>query len=225
MGSLETGILLKRASLLRSTASDAGRSFFRRPRSRLARFLLFEKVDHLLWICTAAAFFFVVILFQAFLPGSVPEKLPRRHSPDGDRLIVKRSLQELEFGDGIQFVPTKLLEMFERERREADSFFMASGRPMRRAALRKPRLALVVGGLSPGAMQLQMVSIAIALKEIGYDIEIFSFHDGSVHGVWRDIGVQVTILPVDMKQRFTIDWLDYNGVLVSSIEGRLVVSR
>lgn len=225
MGSLETGILLKRASSLRPTPSDASRSCFRRPRSRLARFLLFEKVDHLLWICTAAAFFFIVILFQAFLPGSVPEKFPSRHSLDGDRGLVKRNLRELEFGDGIQFVPKKLLEMFERERREADSFFMASGRPMRRTALKKPRLALVVGGLSPDAMQLQMVSIAIALKEIGYDIEVFSFHDGSVHVVWRDIGVHVTNLPVDMKQRFTIDWLDYSGVLVSSIEGRLVISR
>ncbi|KAI0515831.1 hypothetical protein KFK09_008499 [Dendrobium nobile] len=224
MGSMETGVPLKRASVIRSPPLAAGRSFFQRPRSRLARFLLFEKVDYLQWICTAAAFFFVVILFQAFLPGSISEKFPSRRSFDVDRGVVKSSFRELEFGDGIRFVPAKLLERFEREKKEVDSFLVASGRPMRRAGLRKPRLALVVGGLSPDAMQLQMVSIAAALKELGYDIEVFSFYDGSVHAVWRAIGIKVNILPVDMKQGFTIDWLDYSGVLVSAIQARLVIS-
>jgi uncharacterized membrane protein len=45
-------------------------------RSRLARFLLFEKVDYLQWIGTAAAFFFVTILVVAFLPGSAVFERP-----------------------------------------------------------------------------------------------------------------------------------------------------
>ncbi|XP_020573834.1 uncharacterized protein LOC110020169 [Phalaenopsis equestris] len=173
MGSMETGVSLKRGAVLRSSPSAAGRWFFQRPRSRIARFLLFEKVDYVQWICTVAAFCFVVILFQAFLPGSVLEKSTSRRTFDVDRGLVNSSFRELEFGDGIRFVPTKLLERFERERKEADLFFKVSGRPMRRAGLRKPRLALVVDGLSPDAMQLQMVSIAVALKEMGYDIEHF----------------------------------------------------
>lgn len=140
---METGVPLKRASAIRSPPLAAGRSFFQRPRSRLARFLLFEKVDYLHWICTVAAFFFVVILFQAFLPGSISEKLPNRRSFDVDRGVLKSSFRELEFGDGIRFVPAKLLERFEREKKEVDSFLVASGRPIRRAGLRKPRLALV----------------------------------------------------------------------------------
>lgn len=68
-------VFFKRTPLLRSTSSRGDRSsFFHKPRSRFARFLLFEKVDYFQWICTIAVFFFVVILFQAFLPGSVVDK-------------------------------------------------------------------------------------------------------------------------------------------------------
>ncbi|XP_020573840.1 uncharacterized protein LOC110020175 [Phalaenopsis equestris] len=53
---------------------------------------------------------------------------------------------------------------------------------------------------------------------------VFSFQDGTVHTVWRAIGIQVNILPLGMKQGFTINWLDYSGVLVSSVQAGLVIS-
>ncbi|KAG0483133.1 hypothetical protein HPP92_011217 [Vanilla planifolia] len=221
MGSLDTAVPWKRAQLLRS-ASD--RPFLHRPRSRLARFLLFKKVDYLHWVCTAAVFFFVFILFQAFLPVSVPEKSPTRGSLKEYWRLATGSYGELEFGEGIRFLPTKLLEKFERERKEADSNFMAPGMTVMRAGIRKPRLALVVAGASPDAMLLQMVSIARVLKEIGYDIEVFSFHEGLVHDVWRNMGIQVNILPLNVKQGVTTDWLDYSGVLASSVEAQRVIS-
>ncbi|KAK1320261.1 hypothetical protein QJS10_CPA03g00259 [Acorus calamus] len=83
MGSLDSGIPIKRAPLLRPPSlypspgrGDRGHlSLLQRPRSKLARLLfLFEKVDYLQWLCTVIAFFFVVILFQAFLPGLIMEK-------------------------------------------------------------------------------------------------------------------------------------------------------
>ncbi|XP_008802051.2 uncharacterized protein LOC103716003 [Phoenix dactylifera] len=225
MGSLEMGIALKRAPLLRSAPSAGGRSFFRRPRSRLARFLLFEKVDYLQWICTMAAFFFVVIFFQAFLPGPVMETsgglgLHRGERDPGNLEGIGGS----DFGEGITFAPSKLLERFERERREENLSLMALGRPVKRVGLLKPRLALVVADLSPDAMQLQMLSIAAALKEIGYDIEVLSFEEGPALAGWRAIGIPVYFLPINTKPEIAVDWFDYNGILVSSLEAKPVFS-
>lgn len=142
MGSLESGIPLKRAPLLRSSPSFGSNwSLFRRPRSRLARFILFEKVDYLQWICTAAAFFFVVILFQAFLPGSVLEK-SRQEVEERDDGILKE-IRGLEFGEGIRFVPTRLMETWEREKRGANATSL--GREVRRLGVRRPRIAVVSG--------------------------------------------------------------------------------
>ncbi|WOK91397.1 hypothetical protein Cni_G00088 [Canna indica] len=77
--------------------------------------------------------------------------------------------------------------------------------------------------LQPDAMQLQMVSIAVVLKEIGYDIQVFSFGDGPVHSVWQTINVSVEALATATKQEIAIDWLDYSGILVNSLEsGRLI---
>ncbi|XP_072994468.1 uncharacterized protein [Typha latifolia] len=221
MGSLEAAVTLKRGPTLRSSPSLAtgSRPFFHRPRSRLARFLLFEKVDYLQWVFTVAAFFLVVVLFQAFLPGSVVEK-PGRALESG---FLDGGLGELEFGEGIEFVPTKLLERWERERRERNSSLAALGREVKRMGIRKPRLAMVVANLLPDATQLQMVSIAAALQEIGYEIQAFSLEDGPAHGIWRAIGIAVDVLPTSMKE-MTVDWLNYNGILVSSLEGRPVIS-
>nr|CAD1834106.1 unnamed protein product [Ananas comosus var. bracteatus] len=200
MGSLETGLPpLKRAPLLRRSPSAAAaaaagiRPFLLRPRSRLARFLLFEKVDYLQWIYTVAAFFFVVVLFQAFLPGSVVER-------SGDA--------------GIRFVPSKLLERWEKDRREWNSSMAVLGRTVARVGLRKPRLAMVVADLSPDAIQLQMLSVAAALKEIGYEIQVFSLQDGPVNGIWRSLRIPVDIVPLSTKCEITVDWLDYTGVLM-----------
>ncbi|KAG1367724.1 D-inositol 3-phosphate glycosyltransferase [Cocos nucifera] len=227
MGSLETAVSLKRAPLLRSSPSPGGRSIFHRPRSRLARFLLFEKVDYLQWICTMAAFFFVVILFQAFLPGSVMEKSAglgwNKGLGEGERGVLER-IEGLDFGEGIRFVPSKLLERFEKERKEANLSLMALGRPVKQVGLLKPRLALVVPDLSSDAMQLQMVSIAAALKEIGYDIEVFSFEGGPALAAWRAVRIPVYFLPINTKPEITVDWLDYHGILVSTLDAKPVLA-
>ncbi|XXG83171.1 hypothetical protein AAC387_Pa10g0985 [Persea americana] len=89
----------------------------------------------------------VCLLFRsAFLPGSVVDK-----SSDSLRglsgLEVSGDLGHLkemgllDFGEGIRFVPSKLLEKFRREAIEANRS-ATSSRPGIRAALRKPQLAL-----------------------------------------------------------------------------------
>ncbi|XP_020594500.1 uncharacterized protein LOC110034592 [Phalaenopsis equestris] len=197
MGSLEKNASLKRTSLLNSASQC--RSFFHRPRSRLARFLFLVRVDFLQWILTAAAFFFVVIIFQTFLPGSVSDKSLARSIVDGSHEPLLLDFPDLEFGEGIRFVPAELLERIEKERKEANSALMALGRPLKRAGIIKPRLALIVGGLSPDAMQLQMISIAAALMEMGYAIEVFSFEDGPMYAAWRQAVVHSIVLVKHMK--------------------------
>lgn len=130
----------------------------------------------------------------------------------------------LEDGEGLAFEPTRLREKWARERREEAESLAGLGRPVKRVGVRKPRLALVFANLSPDAMQLQMVSVASVLVAMGYEMEVFSLEDGPCSNIWRIIGVQVKILPVDTKLLTSVDWLDYDGMLVNSIEARPVFS-
>ncbi|KAM0908414.1 hypothetical protein ACQ4PT_015477 [Festuca glaucescens] len=212
-------------------ASAGGGAAARRPglRSRLARFLLVDKVDYLQWIGTAAAFFFVTILVVAFLPGSLVLESPtmllpsRRASAGGSRTdpLLPRGLEN---GEGLAFEPTRLREKWGRERREEAESLAELGRPVNRAGARKPRLALVFANLAPDAMQLQMVSVASVLEAMGYEMKVFSFEDGPCSNIWRTIGIPVEILPVDTKLLTSVDWLDYDGILVNSIKARPVFS-
>ncbi|WOL20505.1 hypothetical protein Cni_G29310 [Canna indica] len=204
---------LKRSPLLRAAPPSSAVH-------RITRFLLSEKLGYLHWVFTVGAFLLVVALFQAFLPGSAPER-PGGATAGADL----GGIEGLDFGDGIRFVPTKLLDKWEKESQERNTSvygaFAAS--PRRRFGLRKPLLALVVPDLLPDAMQLQMVSIAVVLKEIGYDVQVFSFEDGPVRAVWRTTGLSVNILSMKMKQEVTIDWLDYDGILLNSLDSRPLI--
>ncbi|KAJ4952515.1 hypothetical protein NE237_029347 [Protea cynaroides] len=229
MGSLEAGVPQKRTtSLLRSLPSSRCDlySFIHRPRSRFARFLLFEKVGYLQWIFIVAVFFFVLVLFQAFLPGSVMEKagvsFQETATPSEDWMVLK-GMGSLEFGEGIRFEPSKLLDKFQREARELN-ISLASSRPVVRSGFRKPQLALVLADLSVGPGQLLMVSLAVSLREIGYAIQVYSLGYGPVHTVWRSIKVPVKIIQTTNETEITVDWLKYDGILVNSLEARGVFS-
>lgn len=147
MGSLESGVPLKRDPLLRS--SSTGRTerhpFLQRPRSKFSRFLLLKKLDYLQWICTVAVFLFFVVLFQMFLPGSVVEKsgvLMKNVELNSEDLRFLKELGLLDFGEDIRFEPSKLLEKFQKEAREA-SLTSAMNRTRQHFGYRKPQLALV----------------------------------------------------------------------------------
>jgi hypothetical protein len=120
-----------------------------RARSRLARFLLFEKVDYLQWIVAAAAFFFVAIVFVAFLPGSGVVERPRLLLPSrragpwrggGERPSPPRVGG---WEASVVFEPTRLKEKWAREKREEARSLAELGTPVRRLGVRKPRLAMV----------------------------------------------------------------------------------
>ncbi|XP_022716298.1 uncharacterized protein LOC111275310 [Durio zibethinus] len=142
----------------------------------------------------------------------------------------------LDFGQDIKLEPCKLLEKFQRETKQVNlgssSGFNRSQYCFR---CRKPQLALVgakillflfiqccyylfiafffqnlyfkvFDDLLVDPQQLLMVTIATALREIGYEIQVDSLEEGPVHNVWRNIGVTITILN-DKLNEIEVDWL------------------
>jgi hypothetical protein len=157
MGSLENGAGAGAAAAAGSykrgpgPALRAGGARKARARSRLARFLLLEKVDYLQWIAAAAAFFFVAIVFVAFLPGSGVIERPRLTLPSsragegrvGGGVEDRSGLVRWEAGAAFEFEPARLREKWARERREEAKSLAELGTPVRRLGVRKPRLAMV----------------------------------------------------------------------------------
>ncbi|XVF22451.1 hypothetical protein REPUB_Repub12eG0173600 [Reevesia pubescens] len=223
MGSLESGVSLKRAG-----SRNERNQILSRPRSRFSRFLLFKKLDYLQWICTIVVFLFFVVFFQMFLPGSVMDESQDSFLDDKDLVFGElRYLKEmggLDFGEDIRLEPYKLLEKFQRENKKVN-LESSSGfnRSQHRFLNRKPQLGLVFADLLVDPQQLLMVTIATALKDIGYEIQVYSLEDGPVHNVWQSIGVPVTILKVNSDE-IAVDWLNYDGILVSSLEAKSVFS-
>ncbi|KAI3752382.1 hypothetical protein L2E82_24385 [Cichorium intybus] len=70
--------------------------------------------------------------------------------------------------------------------------------------------------------QILMVTVATALTTIGYEIEVYSLEDSPVHTVWKNIGVSVSIVEADKK--IMIDWLNYDAILVNSLEAKEAIS-
>ncbi|KAK5812514.1 d-inositol-3-phosphate glycosyltransferase [Gossypium arboreum] len=223
MGSLENGISLKRAG-----SRNERHPFSSRPRSRFSRLLLFKKLDYLQWICTVAVFLFFVVFFQMFLPGSVMDKSQGSFLDDKDsvfgELSYLKEMGALDFGEDIRLEPCKLLEKFQRENKlvnlDSSSGF---NRSQHRFHYRKPQLALVFADLLVHPQQLLMVTIATALKEIGYELQVYSLEDGLARNAWQSVGVPVTILKVE-RNEIAVDWLNYDGILVSSLEAKSIFS-
>ncbi|AQK96733.1 glycosyl transferase family 1 protein [Zea mays] len=188
MGSLDKGGAAAAAGRYKRVPGPALRAGFVggarkvRARSRLARFLLSEKVDYLQWIVGATAFFFVVIVFVAFLPELGVFERPRLTLPSrragegrvggGGGIEGRSGLVMWEAGMASQFQPTRLREKWASERREEAKSLAELGTPVTRLGARKPRLAMVFGDLYPSAMQLQMVSVASVLEAMGYEMKV-----------------------------------------------------
>ncbi|KAH9731720.1 glycos transf 1 domain-containing protein [Citrus sinensis] len=232
MGSLESGLVvpLKRDNLGRSSSrTERQHSFLQRNRSRFSRFLFFKKLDYLLWICTVAVFLFFVVIFQLFLPGSVTVMDESQGSlRDFDKvpadLMFLKEMGLLDFGEEVTFLPLKLMEKFQSEDKDVN-LTSVFHRKLHRFGYRKPQLALVFPDLLIDPQQLQMVTIAIALREIGYAIQVYSLEDGRAHEVWRNIGVPVAILQTGREKASFVNWLNYDGILVNSLEAKVVISN
>ncbi|XP_057873676.2 uncharacterized protein LOC131079678 isoform X2 [Cryptomeria japonica] len=53
---------------------------------------------------------------------------------------------------------------------------------------------------------------------------LYSLEDGPVRAVWEKIGTTTNILQSNLHQPFMVDWLNYDGVVVNSLEAKCVIS-
>ncbi|KAI3701268.1 hypothetical protein L2E82_45919 [Cichorium intybus] len=223
MGSLSPVLPVKRDYLLKISPRNDRNNSYQRPRSRFG----FKKIDSLQWVSALCVFVFFMFLVQMFLPLSMVDKadgdfLKRDDDSAGDFINLLKQIGGLDFGEDVKFVPTKLLMKFQREKTNNVSF--GDSRTVARFANRKPQLALVFADLSVDPQQILMVTVAAALRSIGYEIEVYSLENGPVHSIWKTIGVPVNIIDANNKTDITIDWLNYDGVLVNSLAAKDVIS-
>ncbi|KAK7292744.1 hypothetical protein RJT34_15596 [Clitoria ternatea] len=225
MGSLESGIPLKKGSLFGSQPIRKEKNpFSHRFRSSFSR-LLFKKLDYVQWICTVVVFLCLVVVFQMFLPGSVVEDSEgsfravkmrsgnMSHYRDIDKFV-------LDIGEDVVFLPM----IPEKFRRGGGGEVNVFNHTVQHLGYRKPQLALVFGELLFDSQHLLMVTIAAALLEIGYEIQVFSLAEGPGHNVWKNIRVPTTVIRTCDKPDNTVDWLNYDGILVSSLEAKAAFS-
>lgn len=226
MGSLETNLSLKRDHHLPRSSSGRGNSINgflgQRTRSRrFARWVLFKKIDYLQLICGVAVFFFFVFLFQIFfLPGHVIEgadKSGKALGWFGDVNSVELAfLKDLDFGEDIKFEPLRIVEKFQKDASLVnDSVGLEKGV---RFGYRKPRLALIFADLWVDQHQILMATVASALLDIGYEIEVFTPENGPARAIWEKIEVSIRIITADENMKFRVDWLNYDAILVNSLQ-------
>ncbi|KAE9605364.1 hypothetical protein Lal_00024805 [Lupinus albus] len=229
MGSSESMIPLKKGSLF---GSQPGRKekhpFSQRFRSSFSR-LMFKKLDYIQWICTVVVFLCLVVVFQMFLPISVVEKSGDSfravrmrsgnvsHYKDIKNYVLDIENYALDIGEDAIFVP-KISEKFRR--RDVGMDMNLLNHTVLHFGYRKPQLALVFGELLVDSQALLMATIAAALLEIGYGIQVFSIEDGPGHNVWINLTIPVTVIQTCSKADNAVDWLNYDGIIVSSLEAK-----
>nr|UYE91534.1 putative glycosyltransferase [Anoectochilus roxburghii] len=122
-----------------------------------------------------------------------------------------------DFGVSVRFRPVDLLKRIEDGRRRLDQL-----RSEERLGVRPPRLAFVVGSMSKDSQTLLLLTLGKSLRELGYVLSIFALEDGEAHPLWEYIDCPVSILGSDNS--ILVDWTRFEGVVLSSLEGKRVIS-
>ncbi|XP_076903465.1 uncharacterized protein LOC143558524 [Bidens hawaiensis] len=181
------------------------------------RLSILKKIDYLQWVSVLAVFIFFMFLFQLFLPLSDDDFFIQDHHFD-----IQQQIAALDFG---QDVPTNcLIKFLTEEKNNINVSFAGSKLTLTRFGNRMPNLALVFADMLVDPHQILMLTLAAALREIGYQLEVYSLEDGPVHHIWRTSGVPVHIIDASDKSGIMIDWLNYDGVLVNSLAAKDVIS-
>ncbi|XP_073119613.1 uncharacterized protein [Henckelia pumila] len=245
MGSLRSGLPLTRDNLSMgsSSSSSSYASNVRAQRRRITRssilgFLL--RISYSQCICATCSLFFVLFIIQLLhLPAIVREL--------GDNKIISRKtlgffkdrggihseglsfLKELDFGEDFRLEPFKILETFHQRNFNVagNRISVTDSRKVSRYGYRKPRLAMVFAELRINSHQIQMSTVATALlKHLGYEIEVFTleYGDSAALDIWTELEVNVNVISTDENMQFKVDWLNYDGILVSSLKAAGVIS-
>lgn len=203
----------KKAQLALKGRSHWGKGGFIRGNSFVYRML----------ICAAIAYF----IADAMLHGSMVMFLRPAEVSSGDyraTLEEKPNLATLRTSDiaeAVRFVPHKLLQKFRDKNAETN---LTGLQNRRRIPIRPARLALVCAELSRSPGALLLLSVAKALQALGYVLELYAIEDGPVRSAWEKIGTIVNILQSNSHQQFQVDWLNFDGVVVSSLEAKVTIS-
>ena len=78
--------------------------------------------------------------------------------------------------------------------------------------------------LSKSPQLLLLFSVATGLQGLGYDLELYSLEDGPMRTVWEKLGVSIHILRSYSKKELTIDWLNFDGMVVNTLEAKILVT-
>nr|DAD48748.1 TPA_asm: hypothetical protein HUJ06_018685 [Nelumbo nucifera] len=78
----------------------------------------------------------------------------------------------LRFGTSLQFIPTKLLDRFEKQG-GLDRMRLEA-----RLAIRPPRLAIILGNMENNPSSLLLFTVMKNLQGIGYVLKIYAVQDG-----------------------------------------------
>ncbi|XP_072963203.1 uncharacterized protein [Typha angustifolia] len=120
-------------------------------------------------------------------------------------------------GSVLRFVPPSVLGRFEqwegleRERSERGSL-----------GIRPPRLALIIGTMGIDPQSLMLLTLAKSLTELGYQFTVYTVEDGGASYLWVDAGHELYF--ISSENSCSIDWSNYEGVILSSLEGKGVIS-
>ncbi|XP_042474445.1 uncharacterized protein LOC122056526 isoform X1 [Zingiber officinale] len=121
-------------------------------------------------------------------------------------------------GSVIRFVPSDLARRFEEHR-----LALYRRRSESRLGLRPPRLALVIEGAYKDSDLVMLFTLVKSLMDLRYTFMVFILEDNTSQFLWQNIGWQLTFLNIENLS--SVDWSNYEGVIVSSLGGRKVISR
>nr|XP_010918597.1 uncharacterized protein LOC105042926 [Elaeis guineensis] len=124
-------------------------------------------------------------------------------------------------GSVLRFVPADLQRRFE-EQGGLDRL-----RSEREPGIRRPRVALVIGSMDKDSRSLMLLTLVKYLTELGYKFTIFALKHGEAHSLWTFSGYEVSFVSTkqDSKLEYgSVDWSNFEGVILSSLEGKQVIS-
>eukprot|EP00249_Psilotum_nudum_P011445 c23181_g1_i1 orf=1-2895(+) len=145
--------------------------------------------------------------------------------------LVKGSSQSLEYLGrhenytleyGLKFIPWKFEERFFKQKRNVS---LGELRMLKHSSVRSPQLALVCSDLEVTPESLYLMTIAKAVQELGYKLELYAFIDGPMEPSWVKAGVPVYLLHLDGPHKQTPDWSNFEGVIVNSLNCKHVISN
>ncbi|XP_023522480.1 uncharacterized protein LOC111786460 isoform X2 [Cucurbita pepo subsp. pepo] len=69
---------------------------------------------------------------------------------------------------------------------------------------------------------LMLVTVMKNVQKLGYVLEIFTVESGSKHSMWRQIGVQLSIISPEHYGH--VDWSIYDGIIADSLEAEIAIA-